>query len=159
MLSGCILHTTWRILYCRLANKVSGVLYTTSAWGFRVARSYCGGQCEGLDAWNGRQYGSHAFLLLIFSGGEQGKKQRGFIMNDTRNPFPFGSEYADANVPQLRVGPESVVDNVSRHRVGPEPVVDNVPRLRVGMESIIPPFLRSFWGLSTPNIMNRNKNE
>ena len=80
MPSGCILYTAIIISCCRSANKVSGVLYTTSAWGFRVASSYCGGQCEGLDAWNGRQYGSHAFLLLIFSGGEQGKATKKFEM-------------------------------------------------------------------------------
>lgn len=77
MPSGCILYTAISVPCCRPANKVSGVLYTTSAWGFRVARFYCGGQCEGLDAWNERQSTVPTlFLLLIFSGGEQGEKRR-----------------------------------------------------------------------------------
>ena len=38
MLSGCILYTAVSVPCCRPAIKVSGVLYTTSAWGFRVAR-------------------------------------------------------------------------------------------------------------------------
>ena len=78
MPSGCILYTAISVPCCRPANGVLGVLYTTSAWGFRRCSFRQIGQCESLySVERATEYSSHAFFIInLFRRGAGREKEK-----------------------------------------------------------------------------------
>ncbi len=71
MLSGCIIYRREQTLLPPGTRK--GVLYTYIGVGFRRCSFRLDGQCESLDAWDERQYGSPRFFIVNFFRRGNGK--------------------------------------------------------------------------------------